>query len=174
MLPRSGGRVVTDWSQLRQTALTGGAQAHEVMNATAAVGSTATRLPGAADRTPRSLWVIRAAGLFQVVSGVLFWTGNAYPLIPFHMLSGLILVITLWVIAVKASRRGASWLAAAGAIVWGLFVVVLGVMQGAILQGDLHWMVQVAHLVVGMAAVGMAHGLARAAAHALVTRGQST
>jgi hypothetical protein len=49
-----------------------------------------------------------------------------------------------------------------GAIAWGLFVVVLGVMQGAILQGDLHWIVQVAHLLVGMVAMGMAHGLARA------------
>ena len=96
-----------------------------------------------------------------MLTGVLFWTGNAYPLIPFHMLSGLILVITLWVIAVKAARRGVSLLAVAGAIAWGLFVVVLGVMQGAILQGDLHWIVQVAHLLVGMVAMGMAHGLAR-------------
>ena len=130
------------------------------MNATAVVG-TASSPPETAVRTPRALWVIRTAGLFQIVTGVLFWTGNAYALIPLHMLSGLILVITLWVIAVSAARRGVSLLAVSGAAAWGLFVVVFGVMQGAILRGDLHWIVQVAHLLVGMAAMGMAQGLAR-------------
>ena len=105
--------------------------------------------------------MIRVAGLFQIVTGLLFWTGNAYPLIPLHMLSGLIVVIALCVIAVQAALRGAPLLAAIGAVAWGLFVVVLGLMQGAILRGDLHWIVQVAHLLVGIAAVGMAHGLAR-------------
>jgi hypothetical protein len=130
------------------------------MNASAVV-SAAARSPETARGTSRSLWVVRAAGLFQIATGVLFWTGNAYPLIPLHMLSGLILVITLWVIAVSAARRGASLLLVSGAITWGVFVVALGVTQGALLRGDLHWIVQVAHLLFGIAAMGMAQGLAR-------------
>ena len=105
---------------------------------------------------------MRLAGLFQIVTGLLFWTGNALVLIPFHMLSGLVLVIALWVIAVSAARRGVSLLPVTGAIAWGLFVVAFGVTQTAILRGDLHWIVQVAHLIVGMLAMGMAQSLARA------------
>src|SRR5262245_22132788 len=105
--------------------------------------AAAVEVPAPAGRrTPRVLWVVRAAGLFQIVTGLLFWTGNGYPLIPLHMLSGLIVVIGLWVIAVSAARRGVSPLLAGGAIVWGVLVVGLGVTQSGLLPGPLHWIVQ--------------------------------
>jgi hypothetical protein len=43
----------------------------------------------------------------------------------------------------------------------GLFVPVFGMTQARILPGDLHWIVQAAHLVVGLVAMGLAERLAR-------------
>jgi hypothetical protein len=106
-----------------------------------------------------SLWVVRITGLFQIVTGLLFWTGNALALIPLHMLSGLVLVIALWVLAVLAARAGAGVGLVALAAVWGIFVVVFGMTQAALLPGDLHWVIQVLHLLVGLVAMGLAQNL---------------
>jgi uncharacterized membrane protein YuzA (DUF378 family) len=46
------------------------------------------------------------------------------------------------------------------AAVWGLVVLVLGLNQTRLLVGSAHWLIEVLHLLVGIAAVGMAEGLA--------------
>jgi hypothetical protein len=124
-----------------------------------------TRTARTTARAPLALWVVRLAGLFQVATGLLFWTGNAYALIPLHMLSGLTVVIGLWVLAVSSARAGVGLPLVGGGIAWGVLVIALGVLQGGLLRGDLHWIVQVAHLLVGLAAMALAHALA-AMAHA--------
>src|SRR2546430_14297106 len=104
-------------------------------------------------------WTVRMTGLIQIVLGVLFWTGNAPELIPLHILSGLILVLALWVLAFIGARSGvpAPLVAVAGA--WGLLVVVLGLTQTQILLGGAHWVVQILHLLIGVGAIGQAEGL---------------
>jgi hypothetical protein len=47
------------------------------------------------------------------------------------------------------------------AIVWGVVVVALGMTQDSLLIGELHWIIQVLHLLVGLGAVGQAETLAR-------------
>ena len=106
-------------------------------------------------------WLIRLLAVVQVILGVLFWTGNALTFIPLHMLSGLLLVLALWVQAGLALRGGVHFGLPAFAVVWGVFVIVLGMTQFSILPGDLHWIIQVLHLAVGVAAVGQAEALAR-------------
>ena len=49
---------------------------------------------------------------------------------------------------------------AAVAFVWGVIVVALGMTQDSLLTGDLHWLIKVLHLLVGLGAVGMAESLA--------------
>ncbi len=110
--------------------------------------------------TSVALWIVRITGLIQIVLGVLFWTGNALSLVPVHMLSGLILVLSLWVLAFQAIQTGANPRLGIVAIVWGLIVVALGMYQGGLLPGPAHWVIQVLHLLVGIAAIGQAHGLA--------------
>jgi hypothetical protein len=100
--------------------------------------------------------MVRLFGVLQIVTGILFWTGNALSLVPLHMLSGLLLVIGLWILAGIGLRAGVGVLRAVVAIVWGLFVVVFGLVQAGILPGELHWIVQVLHLLVGLAAMGQA------------------
>ncbi len=104
--------------------------------------------------------LVLLCGLIQVVLGLAFWTGNATSLIPVHMLVGLVLVLSLWALAVLAARSGASPGFVALAIVWGLIVPVLGLTQTQLLPGSVHWVIQVVHLLVGLAAIGMAQGLA--------------
>ena len=104
--------------------------------------------------------LVRAAGLTQIVLGVLFWTGNALTLIPIHMLVGSVLVLMLWVLAGIAFWAGVSRGRIALAIVWGVVVVALGMTQNQLLPGPAHWVIQVLHLLVGLAAIGMAEGLA--------------
>jgi len=42
-------------------------------------------------------WLIRVLAVVQVTLGAFFWTGNAYSLIQVHMLSGIALVLALWI-----------------------------------------------------------------------------
>jgi len=106
-------------------------------------------------------WLARVLGPLMLLLGALFWTGNALMLIPIHMLIGLVIVLILWVIAILAAFTGAKAGLVLLGIVWGFVVPVLGVTQGTILTGDLHWLVQVLHLAVGVVALALIERLAR-------------
>lgn len=107
-----------------------------------------------------SQMLVRLSGAIEIVLGILFWTGRARSWIPIHMLVGLILVLALWVLAVVALRAHVGRGAGIFAIVWGLIVLALGVTQMQLLPGGLHWVVQVVHLFVGLAAIGIGESLA--------------
>jgi hypothetical protein len=102
---------------------------------------------------------VRLLGLVLIVLGILFWTGNALSLVPVHMLAGLLLVLSLWTLAFLAARSGVQPGFVALAFLWGLLVPVLGLTQGMLLVGSGHWLVQILHLLVGLAAIGQAEGL---------------
>ena len=87
-------------------------------------------------------------------SGLLIWTEGAFGLIPIHMLLGLVLVLSMWVLAAVSTRAGIPTGLAAGVAVTGLVVLVLGMTQASLLPGSSHWVIQVVHLLIGMAAVG--------------------
>ena len=106
-------------------------------------------------------WLIRIAGLIQIVLGVLLWTGNARNMVGTHMLIGFALVIFLWVMAGIAAYRGVSRGLIALVIVWSLIMPALGVAQSGLLLGPLHFVIQIVHLVIGMAAVGLSEAMAR-------------
>lgn len=99
-------------------------------------------------------------GLVLIALGLLFWTGNADPLIPVHMLLGIALVLALWVLAVLAAVAGVNFGLVALAFVWGLVVPALGLTQERLLPGGAHWLIQVLHLLVGIIAIALAQILA--------------
>ena len=117
-----------------------------------------------------SLWIVRIAGLLQLVLGALFWIGYAYTLIPLHIISGALIVVTLWTVAVLAlitrTRRG---LAVFG-LFWGLALPAFGLRQAALLVGSMHWIVRVAHLLMGLAAMAIAGTLGQAVLAAVPAR----
>jgi hypothetical protein len=110
--------------------------------------------------TTVSQGIVRLFGVIQIVTGLLFWTGNALALVPLHMLSGLLVVIGLWVLAGIGARAAVGPARIVVAVLWGLFVLVFGLVQASILPGDLHWIIQVLHLLVGLAALGQAESIA--------------
>ena len=105
-------------------------------------------------------WLIRVLAVVQVVLGVLFWTNNALTLISLHMTSGIVLVVALWIQAIIAARAGIGYAIPVLAFVWGGVVIALGMRQDSLLVGDLHWLIQVLHLIVGLTAVAQAEALA--------------
>jgi hypothetical protein len=105
--------------------------------------------------------LIRVCGLIQIVLGLFFWTGNLPGLVPVHILVGLVLVLSLWILAFVAARSGVQPGLVAAAFVWGAIVVVFGLTQTRILVDQAHWVVQVLHLLVGLVAIGMGETLGR-------------
>jgi hypothetical protein len=105
-------------------------------------------------------WLARLTGLIQIVLGLLFWTGYLRNLIPLHMLIGLIFVLCSWVLAGLAAFAGVHRGLVALTIVWGFVVPILGVTQVQLLPGSAHWVIQVLHLLVGLAAMRLNEELA--------------
>jgi hypothetical protein len=77
-------------------------------------------------------------------------------LIPIHMLLGLLVVLSLWIVGIgQAFSSGGSWPLAGGALLLGLLVIVVGMTQSSLLVGPFHWVIQVVHLLLGILAVGI-------------------
>ena len=106
-------------------------------------------------------WLIRLLAVLQLTLGALFWTGNAFTLIPLHMLSGLLLILSIWLQAGLALRSGVHLGLPVLAFAWGVLVIGLGVTQDSLLTGDLHWLIRILHVLFGVAAVGQAEAIAR-------------
>ena len=103
---------------------------------------------------------IRALGVVQLVLGIVFWTGNALGLVDLHQLIGILLVLGLWTQAALAHRAGVPGGLVAGAAVWGLLVLIVGLTQRDLLPGSAHWVIRVVHLLLGIGLLGLAENLA--------------
>jgi hypothetical protein len=93
------------------------------------------------------------AALVAVAFGIGTYTHADFTNI--HMLFGLIVALALLILAVIAVfSSGLRRLGAVG-IVYAFIVPIFGVTQQMILVGDLHWLVETAHLVVGFGALAL-------------------
>jgi hypothetical protein len=106
-------------------------------------------------------WTVRITGLLQLLLGLLIWTGAVDQLISLHIASGILLVVALWVLAGLAIGRAPLGQIVV-AFVLGLLMPALGLLQEGLLRGGFHWTIQVLHLLIGLAAIGMGEGLGRA------------
>jgi hypothetical protein len=112
--------------------------------------------------------LISVLGICLVALGILFWTGHALSLMRLHMMLGGLFVLTLWgLTALGLMARGTRPLALV-VLIWSLIVPALGVEQLQLLPGSDHWIIQVAHLLVGIIAMGLGHSLARRLGRAAV------
>jgi hypothetical protein len=116
------------------------------------------------------MWLIRVSGLAQLVLGLLLWSGSM-SLLAMHISSGFLFVLLLLIQAGIAAWAGVNWRLVVGGALLALFTPVFGMTQAGILPGDLHWIVQVAHLLVGLAVMGIAERLARGTQERLARRG---
>lgn len=104
-------------------------------------------------------WVVRVCGVLSLILGLLIWVEGMANLISIHTWLGLLLVLGMWVLAAVGGRLGLPIGLAAGLAVMGLLVVALGMTQTRLLPGSMHWVMQIVHLLLGMAAVGMSESV---------------
>jgi hypothetical protein len=95
--------------------------------------------------------------------GIWIWTGHAAPVVPWHIRLGFLLVLLLLTVATLAARAGAPIGRVALAVMFILLLPVVGLAQRRLLLGPTHWIIQVVHLLVAIAAVGTTQRLAAAA-----------
>jgi hypothetical protein len=105
--------------------------------------------------------ILRVAALLAVILGITFWAKpelyyTSKALINIHMLLGIIVVLSLWVIGFLQGRlKGGNFGLALGTFVIGLAVAILGLFQhswkdaGAPVE-----LINILHLLLGIIAVG--------------------
>jgi hypothetical protein len=110
----------------------------------------------------------------QVILGLLIWFSHASSFTQIHIALGSIFVLDLWVLALIAlfalSARGLSLLT----LLLGGLIMWLGVAQRTLFLGNLHWTVQVVHLLLGVSAMGLVEPLSKALMAHFAERDAST
>jgi hypothetical protein len=100
------------------------------------------------------MWTRLLAGIGAMTLGLLHWFFHI-SFIELHMLFGVLVTLTLLIAgSVAVFTKGLRVLGAI-AMVFALIVPVFGITQMQILVGDFHWLIRVAHLLVGVAAVSL-------------------
>ena len=105
--------------------------------------------------------LISLSGLALLALGTLFWLGRALTLLNLHIQLGIVLVLCLWLLCGLALRTRVSRGLLLLVLGWSLLMPVFGALQLRLLPGPYHWVIQVLHLAIGFAAVGLGHALAR-------------
>jgi hypothetical protein len=99
-------------------------------------------------------WIVRICGILALIFGLLLWAGDLpLTLLPVHILLGVLVVLGLWLLAAVSSQMGIPLGMAAGAALIGVLVLIVGFTQDSLLPGGAHWIMQLLHLILGMAAV---------------------
>src|SRR5947209_60445 len=99
-------------------------------------------------------WIAGVAGLVALTLGLLIWFAQI-DFINLHMLFGYIVALSLLVLGIVAIfTRGTRLLGAIG-IVYAPIMVVFGLTQMTLLVGNMHWLIQTAHMLVGIGALAL-------------------
>jgi hypothetical protein len=100
-------------------------------------------------------------GLALIALGISFWSGHLLSLVRLHMMLGMLFVLCMWLLVVLAFIAGSARGLAVVVLVWSVIVPIFGMAQLRLLPGSRHWLVQAAHLLIGLIAMGLGHSLAR-------------
>lgn len=99
-------------------------------------------------------WILRIAGVCALILGLSIWTFQL-DVINIHMLFGLLVTLALLVISFLAAlTRGVRVLGIVG-IIYAFIIPTLGMSQEMLLTGNLHWLIQILHMLVGIGALAL-------------------
>ncbi len=102
--------------------------------------------------------LVTLAGTLALILGLIYWLGAAPSLLSMHMLLGYLAVGGMCTVAVsQALATGGSWRLALIGLGVGALTIYIGINQAALLPGDLHWLIQVSHLLLGILTIGIVH-----------------
>ena len=99
---------------------------------------------------------LRLFFLINLVLGLYFWISGNTSLVDLHMLVGILFVLSLWVYSAIVGLQTGNVGLVAGCFVLGLLIVIVGITQDHILEGSIHWLVQILHLLLAILAIGFA------------------
>jgi hypothetical protein len=96
--------------------------------------------------------IVGLAGLCALVLGLVIWIANI-DLTDIHMFFGLLVTLGLLVMSIIAlTARGLRIWSMVG-IVYAIILLIFGELQFNLLVGNLHWLIQTLHLLVGIGAI---------------------
>ena len=138
--------------------------------AIAVVPVTASPLPRTMLRFLHPLRIaVRVLATLLLVVGILIWTGRVDPWRSLHQSLGGLLALALLGVGIagtQATRRAGPLVMA---ILWAVLLMGYGIAHARLWPGDMHWVAQALHVLIGLATVGMAEGMAARAARATGT-----
>ncbi len=115
--------------------------------------------------------IIRVLWVANLVLGIAFLTGNLAGLTMLHETLGLVIAICLLILSVMAMIQArAVGLGVAGIIV-AILLPVVGMGQVDVLPGNDHFLVEIVHVLVAVAAIALAETLGLRYRRALASRG---
>ncbi|HEY7341417.1 MAG TPA: hypothetical protein VH591_11085 [Ktedonobacterales bacterium] len=110
-----------------------------------------------ADMSLRILFVI------NLVLGLLFWFNGAGPrwLVLIHMLVGILFVAAIWLLGLaQGLQKNGSLGLVVGTFVVGLIIAIFGLIQEGLAPTSAHWVIQVIHLLLAIAGIGIGEAAA--------------
>jgi uncharacterized membrane protein YuzA (DUF378 family) len=99
-------------------------------------------------------WTGPLAGIGAMILGLLHWFLHI-SFLELHMLFGILVTLALLLSGIVALLTRKLRILGAIAVVFAFVVPLFGVTQMQILVGNFHWLIRVAHLLVGVAAIDL-------------------
>jgi hypothetical protein len=99
-------------------------------------------------------WILRITGSVALVLGLLIWTFQL-DIVSLHMLFGLLVALALLVVSMLSVLTRPMRVLGIIGIVYSFIVPLLGLNQETLLVGNLHWIIQVIHLLIGVGALAL-------------------
>ena len=101
-------------------------------------------------------WTVRLTGLLSLLLGLGLWNGAWFNLLGLHQGLGLIMSAALVWLVLLGFVRSVSLALLGLALLCSLALPVVGNLQGLLLPGQNHWLIEVLHPVLGVGAIVLA------------------
>lgn len=108
------------------------------------------------------LMLARLLGAIQIVVGLAIWSGWSGRPVAIHSALGSLFVLIVWIVALIALFALSHRLVPLITLLVGGLLLWFGMAQTSLLVGSGHWAVRVAHLLIGLATLGLVEALAKA------------
>ncbi len=106
---------------------------------------------------------LRILFALNLILGLLFWFNIAEPrwLVLIHMLIGILFVAAIWLLGLaQGLLKNGSLGLVIGTFVVGLIIALFGLIQQSLLPTSAHWVIQVIHLLLAFAGIGIGEAAA--------------
>ncbi|HKD76775.1 MAG TPA: hypothetical protein VKB76_14820 [Ktedonobacterales bacterium] len=100
-------------------------------------------------------WIARITGVLALLLGLSDWIFSFDAVIGVHIFLGISVAVSLLVMGIMlAATNGLRGLGVAG-IIYAAILPLFGLNQTRLLDTNLHWIIQLAHLIVGIGALAL-------------------